>query len=469
VKPLSLKFRLSILVSLVLLIVIITVSSVAYVEMEESLLINIDRTLKAMGNGILAELGEPESPEHLLEDFRTITNYKLKERSTRFRIWQDGSETNLFISDPLSSEYGRLLLDLPEEKRPALDQFTLFNINGNSNPYRAIWMRSSSKQGVFNILVLHSSQYAYHEMREFLQMLLILGGSALLAVLIFVPLIIFLVMRPLEGTAATLEQITYKNLTPERLNNVNIPQEVKPFVGAVRDMLARLNQNVQQQKRFTADAAHELRTPLALIKSTLQTARLKDREVPEYKQAMDDTLEDVDRMQRLMDQLLSLARMDEIEEIRDPEPVDLNILLGELAAVFDAQAQQHGGRVICETIPTVRVKGSETELSQLFQNLLENALRYGPPQGTVRITAQNDSEDSVTVCIHDEGGQLPPEALPHVFERFYRVDASRNRATGGNGLGLSIAREIVLCHQGEISITSDPDSGTSVFVRLPAW
>jgi heavy metal sensor kinase len=468
VKPLSLKFRLSILVFLVLLVVIITVSSVAYIEMEHSLLRNIDRALKAMGNGILATLDDPESPEDLLTEFRSITNYKLQEKSARFRIWRDGSETNLFISDPLSSEYGRLLLELPEEKRPALNQLTFFNINGKSNPYRAIWMRSPSEQGVINILVLHSSQYAYHEMREFLQMLLILGGSVLLAVLLFVPWFIFLGMRPLAGTAARLHHITYKNLNPECLDTY-LPKELKPFIGALRDMLARLNQAVQQQKRFTADAAHELRTPLTLIKSTLQTARMKDRDAQEYKQTIDETLDDVDRMQRLMDQLLSLARMDEIEEVTDHREVALDILLGELTEAFDVQAGRNGGRVICEKFPAIRVKGHEAELRQLFRNLLENALQYGPPKGTIRITTQNDTEHSVTVCIHDEGGQIPPEALSHLFERFYRVDSSRNHASGGTGLGLAIAREIALRHQGEIRITSNSKSGTNVWVHLPRW
>ena len=111
--------------------------------------------------------------------------------------------------------------------------------------------------------------------------------------------------------------------------------------------------------------------------------------------------------------------------------------------------------------------GDEGQLRQLFDNLLDNALRYGPAGGTVRIALDDETDHRITVSVHDEGGRIPPEALSHLFERFYRVDSSRAQASGGSGLGLAIVREIVGRHDGEVEITSDPQTGTRVAVHLP--
>ncbi len=145
----------------------------------------------------------------------------------------------------------------------------------------------------------------------------------------------------------------------------------------------------------------------------------------------------------------------------------MDILLKSLADVFADRAEQQGASVVYANDAAVCVQGDETELRQLFSNLLDNALRYGPPKGIVRITLQDGPGPWVTTCVHDEGGAIPPEKLPHLFDRFYRVDSSRSQASGGAGLGLAIAREIVLRHHGDIAITSDPQTGTSVIVRLP--
>jgi heavy metal sensor kinase len=466
VKPLSLKFRLSFLVSLILLATLTTISIIAYVEMEESLLRDMDRTLMAMGEGILADFDEPESPETHQAEFLSITGHAAGRHSSRYRIWLDGGQMDLFASDPPDSKYGELLLNLPVENQPEVGKFTLFNIYPENYKYRTIWMRQGVDQGTVNILVAYSGHTAYHEMDEFLKLLLIFGGSMVLGALLLVPLIISWGMRPIGWTASKLSQITHKNIHTETLDQHLIPIELKPFQHSLQDLLSRLDRAMQKQKQFTANASHELRTPLTLIKSTLQTTRMLDREVEEYKQALDSALKDVGRMEKLTSQLLSLARIDETDELANASKISLDALLSNLVEIFDARASQNGGKVICEELPPVLVWGDESELIQLFSNLLENALQYGPPNGTVRVSLENGSKSNIVVKIHDEGGQIPPEALPHLFDRFYRADSSRSRATGGTGLGLAIAKEIVLRHHGDIQITSNPHTGTFVHVYL---
>ena len=313
-----------------------------------------------------------------------------------------------------------------------------------------------------------SVHHVEHEMAEFLKVLLVEGACMVIGGTVLGTLIVLWGLRPIRRTADRLRGITHRNLGRERLEDVRAPSELGPFIASVSEMLARLNQVLERQRQFTADASHELRTPLALAKSTLQAARTRPRDPAAYRQAIDETLGDLDRMERLMCQLLVLARMDESDRAPEAADVPLDAVLARVAAEGGAAAVQAGSRVVLEAAPPLRVRGSEEQLVQLFGNLVENAVVHGPPGGPVRILLSDEGNGRCAVCIHDEGGAIPPEVLPHLFDRFYRSDASRTRTTGGAGLGLAIAREIARRHGGDIVITSSPATGTRVVVSLPS-
>ena len=466
-KPLSLKFRLSVLVSMLLVATIATISIVAYIELEEFLLRSVDPTLKAMAAGIISNIDEPQSYEVHQAEFRSITDYTGGRRPTIYRIWMDGSKDELFASNSLADTYGQLLVNLPVDNQPEVGESSIFNLNQGKHSYRAIWARHSFERGVVNIVVVHSSHYVYHEMGEFLQLLLILGGSMVLGAFLLTPQVIAWGMSPIKWTIRQMQRITPKDLGREDLHNENVPEELSPFVEALCEMLLRLDKAMRQQRQFTADASHELRTPLALIKSTIQTTRMRDRDVAEYKQALDETLKDIERIIKLTTQLLSLAQMDETGDLPNRSKLSLDGLLRNLCESFDSRASRQAGRVLCEEFLSVQVWGNAGKLTQLFNNLIDNAVQYGSADAVVRISLEDKPDGYVTVCIHNEGGYIAPEVLPHVFDRFYRADSSRSLATGGTGLGLAIAREIARQHEGDIEMTSNPTTGTSVFVRLP--
>jgi signal transduction histidine kinase len=310
--------------------------------------------------------------------------------------------------------------------------------------------------------------YVAHEMHEYLRMLVTLGALLTVTGGIIVTLIVIWALRPIERTAARLRGVTHRNLGSERLEDLRAPSELAPFISALSDMLARLNRVLEQQRQFTADASHELRTPLALAKSTLQAARGRDRDPAEYRRAIDETLGDLERMQRLMGQLLVLARLDEVAGLPEAADVPLDGVLQRLAADHAAEAAERGCRIAVDAVKPATVRGSEDQLSQLFSNLIENAIVHGPAGGTVRLTLSADTDGHCTVCVHDEGGAIPAQAIPRLFDRFHRADPSRSRATGGAGLGLAIAREIARRHGGDIEIASSPAAGTQATVRLPS-
>lgn len=470
-KPLSIRLQLSLMVSFLTLVIITALSIVAYIEFEESLMANIDATLRAMGEGIRAELDE-ESPRHQEAELQAITGYGASGYASLYRVWVEGSEKDMFPSNSPKDALAPGFLHPPGEEQPDVGDFSLFNIAGDAESgtkgmLRALWMRHVLHQQVVNILVARSSGYVYHEVGEFLRLLFLFGGSVTLIALLLVPRVISWGLRSITYAGGQLEQITHRSLGIESRVMGDVPVELRPFRTALDGMLVRLNRAMRQQEQLTADVAHELRTPLAIIKSTLQTLRMQPRMAAEYEQGVDDALQDIERMEQLVGEILTLARLDAVDKVPNPVEVRLDILLESLAEVFGSRAEQQGASVVYANGAAARVQGDETELRQLFSNLLDNALRYGPAKGVVRITLQDGPGPWVTACVHDEGGALPAESLPRLFDRFYRADSSRSQASGGAGLGLAIAREIVLRHHGDIAITSDPQTGTSVVVHLP--
>jgi two-component system heavy metal sensor histidine kinase CusS len=424
-----------------------------------------------MGEGIRAQLDEQGDTGYEAE-WRAIVGYGKSGYAADCRVWTDSESKDLFTTSSAEKPLPQGFLHPPAEKQPEVGGFTLFNIPertamGRTYKFRALWMRQVSGPQITNILVARSSHHVYHESVEFLQLLLWFGGGIMLAALLLVPRIVSWGLRPICYAGRHLDQITHRNLQEETQTMGEVPVELQPFKSALDGMLVRLNKAVQQQKQLTADVTHELRTPLAIMKSTLQTLRMKPRTVAECEEGMDDALRDMGRMEQLVAQLLTLARLDAVDEVANPTEVRLDLLLESLAEVFDGRAESQGAKVVLAERSAIVVHGDENELRQLFTNLLDNALRYGPPGGVIRINLEDGPGSRATVCVHDDGGAIPPESLPHLFDRFYRVDPSRSQACGGAGLGLAIAHQIVQRHHGDIMVTSTPQTGTSVTVQLP--
>ena len=464
---LSIKWRISLWISAVLIAVITIISVVAYNEFEESHLRSLDQTITAMAEGIVASLDNISNKEKWTEEVSQLTGGLDKKSSFFYRIWLDGSSSDLLTGQGPDSEQDRRLHELSEQNKPAIENYTFANIGVSGSEYRAVWMRHKINGDVVNIAVAGSSHFTYHEMHEFLRLLLILGAALIIGSIIATVWTVRCCLLPIEIAAKRLQNITHPKIRDVVFDNAKAPKELSPFIKALNDMLSRLDRVLQQQKQFTSDAAHELRTPLSLAKSTLQAAQILQSERERYMAAINDTLEDIERMEKIIQQMLILAHMDEMgQDDTNNEEVQLDVLLRELAETYRKKMELSGGKVILENIPDTTVHGNIDELIRLFSNVLDNAAKYGPPNGTIRISLENNSNNHISINIHDEGGSIPPESLPHLFDRFYRVDPSRSKKTGGAGLGLAIAREIAIRHKGDISITSDPSSGTLVSIQL---
>jgi signal transduction histidine kinase len=271
-----------------------------------------------------------------------------------------------------------------------------------------------------------------------------------------------------DGTAASLAA---------RLPVPPADDELARLSATFNAMLDRLQASFRAQERFVADASHELRTPLTAIRGNVDVLTRQTRNgsrtllTGDLTPALEDIRAESDRMRRLLDDLLLLARSDAGEGARSfPITQKSGIRLDAIAhdAVRSAGSLTQGQILELEAPRPVLLDGDPDRLRQLVMILLDNAIRHTPPGGHVRVAVASGADGTVRVAVRDDGEGIAAEHLPHVFERFYRADGARGRASGGTGLGLAIARAICRAHGGEIEVRSSPGLGATFIATLPS-
>jgi heavy metal sensor kinase len=270
-------------------------------------------------------------------------------------------------------------------------------------------------------------------------------------------------LAPVDRLRRSTEEITADRLD-RRLPVANPRDEFGRLTQTLNAMIGRLERSFAEVRRFTADASHELRTPLTVIRTEAEVALARSLSEADYQQLLGSILEECERLARLTDQLLALAREDAAAR-QACAPVDLAALVRGVEETMRPLAESRGLQLEVEAAGPLVVHGDGARLRQVLYNVLDNALKY-TPQGTVRVRGTRRG-DAVVLTVQDTGIGIPAEHLPRVFDRFYRVDRARSREQGGTGLGLSIARSIVTAHGGTIELESTPGEGTTCTVTLP--
>jgi heavy metal sensor kinase len=271
-------------------------------------------------------------------------------------------------------------------------------------------------------------------------------------------------LAPVRRMAAQAKSITDRNLR-NGLDAGAASEEFQVLADSFNELLARLDRSFATMRRFVADASHELRTPLAIIRGEADVALVADRPAAEYKEATAIIQDEARRLSRLVDDLLNLARVDADSVKLQIEPFYLDDLLSEACRSLQPLASAKGVALACQCPQDVMFNGDQELLRRLTLNLLENAIRYTPLNGRVSVGLEVD-DAALRIKVSDTGIGIPPEAAPHVFERFYRVDSARSREHGGFGLGLSIVKWIAESHHGTVELTSRPGVGSTFTVML---
>ncbi len=273
-------------------------------------------------------------------------------------------------------------------------------------------------------------------------------------------------IRPVEEIATTARRITSSHLG-ERIAAEGYPYELASLALTFNNMLDRLEDSFERISRFSADIAHDLRTPVNNIRGEAEVALARARTIEEYRDALESSLEETVRLSELIGNLLFLARTESPLTHLRLEAVDLAELLEQVRAYYEASAADAGVTLTSGgAAEPVIVDLDRTLMQRAVSNLVSNAVAHTPEGGTVAILSESEAEN-VRIAVADTGVGIPPDALPRVFDRFFRVDPSRSKASGGTGLGLSIVQGIAQLHRGNVEIASTPGVGTRVTLCLP--
>jgi heavy metal sensor kinase len=273
-------------------------------------------------------------------------------------------------------------------------------------------------------------------------------------------------LAPVGAMAATARKIGAESLA-DRLPVANPRDEFGRLASVFNDTLSRLQDAFEQLRRFTADASHELRTPLTAMRSVGEVALQRSANAAEYREVIGSMLEEVDRLTRLVENLLTLTRGEAGRIPLTSALVDLSDLTATVSEGLHVLAEEKHQSLEVETAAAVRVRCDPAILRQGLINVLHNAIKYTPSGGTVRVVTQHARSGEAVIEVKDSGPGIPAADRQRIFERFYRVDTGRSREAGGVGLGLAIARWAVEANGGRIEIESEEGQGALFRIVLP--
>ena len=293
--------------------------------------------------------------------------------------------------------------------------------------------------------------------------------AILIATFVMFPLVGYQIarhgIRPVEEMATTARHISSSNLR-ERILPEGYPFELATLAGTFNEMLDRLEESFERISRFSADIAHDLRTPVNNIRGEAEVALARPRTSNEYRDVLESCLEESVRLSDLIGDLLFLARAESPLSYLSREPVDVGELLTRVRDYYEASAAD-GGITLSTVTPAKPIIANldRALMQRAVSNLLSNAIAHTPTGGIVALRVDGDSS-TIQIEVTDTGIGIPPEALPKIFDRFFRVDTSRSHASGGTGLGLAIVKSIAQLHDGSVDIASQLGSGTQVKLQL---
>jgi len=274
-------------------------------------------------------------------------------------------------------------------------------------------------------------------------------------------------LRPVRDVAQAAQRISGSNLSL-RIPTRQADDELDYLIVTFNRMIDRLESSFQQMKQFSTDVSHELRTPITAIRGQLEVALFTAKTTDQYREAMFNALQDIDRLSQIVRALLLLSQAESGQIVLQKTQIDVGELIRDLAEQFQIPAEAAGVRLTADAPSGVFLNADRVQIERMITNLLSNAVKFTPENGRVRVSAQA-GDDWVEIVVADTGRGIPPEHLPHIFDRFYRVTGSGTAPVPeqGLGLGLSFVAWIARAHGGAVDVDSSPGNGTRFTIKLP--
>lgn len=444
--------------------VLAVASAAIYVRVRSALLSNLDSALLSIARTEVAgAIDEPGGAVHVHEEIPILVagvglGYEkfaqIRDESRHIRARTENLDTGPALET-----------NATQEAQALQGQIVFADMQRDREVYRGIYypLRDTDDSPLVAIVAIpmRPMQRSLDSLAGALMFALVAGGGA---AAFAASRLARRLTRPLEEIAAAADTIGGTNLQA-RIPEVARDIELREVARVLNDMLGRLEAAFVAQRRFVADASHELRSPLANLRGTAEVALRRPRSAEEYRDSLAVVLSEAERLSRLVDELLILSRVDTNQLGLDVRACDLSCLARGSVSAHAAMAQDKGVHLRLEAQPAAII-GDEHRLRQVVDNLLDNALRYAPVGSEVVVRACRE-DGRALLSVQDAGPGLSSEDQARVFDRFYRADAARERESGGLGLGLAIAKAIVEAHQGQIALWTELGHGCIFTVLLP--
>jgi two-component system, OmpR family, sensor kinase len=459
----SLRLRLTLLFTLGITIVITIAGVVLLAQLQSGLNTALDETLRAREDAVTTRLATAQAPA------RSNSGDQQGDQQGEFSESEQVTQVLTSEGTLLESTAGPAKL-LTTAQLQRASQSSLFFTTSVQGERVRVFAKPARRAGHEVIAAVGESTGVIDDAQARARTAIWAVGAPAIAVAgIGAWLLAGAALRPVTKMRRRLANITEHN-TGARLRVPRTHDEIASLAETMNGLLDRLQYALARQRGFVADAGHELRTPLTALKAELELAARPGRDRETLKDAISAAAADTERLIRLAEDLLLLARADEGAQFLRAEPIALSDLVAAAVRSLVAAAATRMISMKLDADPTMRVVGDPDRLRQVVGNLLDNALRHAPEGSTVELnvrTATGEGEPVAVIEVSDRGPGFPPEFLPHAFERFRRADAGRARKQGGAGLGLALVASIAHAHGGRAGAENHPAGGARVWVELP--
>lgn len=483
----SIRFKASILYSVILCFILTLFSSFLYFNIRKTLYSDLDENLSLKAKGIADILSAYEKISRIEENPQGIIMRTLRaegiipdQRIIIDELWKSQLETLNLKNDYINiiNSKGQAVLisgNLNDEIRQMLEglrwhlknQPTYQTLTGKNIQLRSISWTFPYRNSLFTICVATTMKPLKSILNKILSFMITLIITLLVLTSFIGGLFAQSALKPVVAVTDMADKITYKNLYA-RIPEQESDEEMKYLVKSFNTMIDRLNTSFNHINEFSSHVAHELKTPLAIIRGEMELALDQDRPPEEYKRVLRDCLNEAERMIRIIKDLLLLSKLDFNPDIFQFEKIDIKGLLEEIFEHSKILAiDKHTAVNYTGPAQTVTINGDKVHLRRLFLNIIHNAIKFVPAnKGVIDISAKT-SGDTVRVDISDNGPGIAEEYQEKIFEKFFRVNKDKEQAETGTGLGLSIAMAIAKAHQGNIQVQSRLHHGSTFSIVLP--
>ena len=462
----TLRFKLTLWYVAILGVTLCAFSFFLYLTLSEGLYRSLDNKLRTTAEVIAASIRRPFGPGPSLADIDQIMREHFGIRPLG-RFVQVLDETGKRSSNIRNVD---IPMSMETLERVSKGETVFETVTVAKEKIRLVTLPIFEKGRMVGIVQVGSPLEEIEEaLRQLLLILLVAVPSVLILAVVGGLFLANKALRPVDEITNTARKIGSSGDLSQRIRlKRKVDDEIGRLAATFNEMIAKVENSFQQIKRFTADASHELKTPLTILRGEIEVGLKRLRTPEEYQKILASNLEEVKHMSRMVEDLLTLARADMGALELRKEVVDLGGLVREVWEEVRLWAEDKGVELLFQEDGEARVMGDRGRLRQLALNLIDNAIKYTPSGGRVELRVVRDG-DEVTFSVADTGEGIPPEDLQRIFERFYRVDKARSRQRGGTGLGLSICKWIAEAHGGRISAESELGRGSKFHVSLPLY